>query len=131
MQARFDEKPAVKLALCVPSLGEWKAGMAMAFSQMCVYMAAKLFENDQDRQVVVLEKRSSSLCHSRQSMLQDALMQDCTHALLIDSDQIFPQDTGHRLMAWKSPSSRPISPSKPSPPSRRQGSAARRPSACR
>ncbi len=36
-------------------------------------------------------------------MLQDAVMQDCTHALFLDSDQMFPPDTAHRLMKWKKP----------------------------
>ena len=103
MENRFDSKPAVKLALCVPSLGEWKAGFAMSFAQMCVHLTSNLFEADQSRQIIVSEKRSSCLCSSRQMMLQDAMMQDCTHALFLDSDQMFPQDVAHRLMAHKKP----------------------------
>ncbi len=33
--------------------------------------------------------------------IEDALMQDCTHALFLDTDQIFPMDTAHRLLKWK------------------------------
>jgi hypothetical protein len=30
-------------------------------------------------------------------------MQNCTHALFIDTDQTFPMDAAHRLIAWKKP----------------------------
>jgi hypothetical protein len=30
-------------------------------------------------------------------------MQDCTHALFLDTDQTFPMDTAHRLMRWNKP----------------------------
>ena len=98
-----EEKPSVKLALCIPSAGMWHADFGMSLSQLCVFIATKLFENGQDRQVIVLDKRTSMLPRSRQECLEDALLQDCTHALLLDSDQSFPHDTAHRLMAWKKP----------------------------
>ncbi len=98
-----DDKPAVKFAICLPSNGMWHADFGMSLAQMCVYMSTKLFENDQDRQVIVLDKRTSMLPRSRQELLEDALLQECTHALMLDSDQAFPCDTAHRLMAWKKP----------------------------
>lgn len=60
-----------------------------------------LFEEGQSRELVLIDKRTSNLPRSRQECLEDALMQECTHALFLDSDQTFPRDTAHRLMAWR------------------------------
>lgn len=101
MEERIEQKAPVKLALCVPSAGTWHADFGMSFTQLCVYISTQLFENNQDRQVIVLDKRTSMLPRSRQECLEDAVHQGCTHALFMDSDQAFPHDTAHRLMAWK------------------------------
>lgn len=94
----------IKLALCIPNeTSFWMADFGYCLTQMCVYIAAQLFEEGQQREVVLIDKRSSNLPRSRQECLEDALMQDCTHALFIDTDQIFPRDTAHRLLAWKKP----------------------------
>lgn len=100
---RVDTKPDVKLALCVPSDGMWKADFGFSLAAMCVQIACVPFENDQQRNVVVLEKRMSTLPRARQELLEDALLQGCTHALFLDSDQAFPNDTAHRLLAANKP----------------------------
>lgn len=93
--------PGSKLALCIPSLGEWKADFGYCLAQMCVYMASALFFEGEAREVLFIDKRTSNLPRSRQECLEDALLQDCTHALFLDTDQTFPMDTAHRLMRWK------------------------------
>lgn len=76
---------------------------AFCLSQLCVYTASKLFEEGQEREVLFIDKRTSNLPRSRQECLEDALLQNCTHALFLDTDQTFPMDTAHRLLAWKKP----------------------------
>lgn len=93
----------VKLALCIPSAGEWKADFGFALTQMCVYLSSALFEPNQSREVLFIDKRTSNLPRSRQECLEDAVMQECTHALFLDTDQVFPMDTAHRLIAWGKP----------------------------
>lgn len=93
----------VKLALCIPSAGGWTADFGMSLTQMCVYIASALFEENQQRSVIVVDKRTSLVPRSRQESLEDALHQECTHALFLDTDQSFPQDTAHRLLAWRKP----------------------------
>lgn len=93
----------VKLAICIPSAGDWKADFGYCVAQMCVFISSKLFEEGEPREVLFVDKRTSSLPRSRQECLEDAVMQDCTHALFIDTDQTFPMDTAHRLIAWKKP----------------------------
>jgi hypothetical protein len=99
----IESKPPVKLALCIPSQGEWKADFGMCFVQMCLQMACNPFEEGQDRNVIVLDKRTSLLPRSRQECLEDAILQDCTHAFFMDTDQSFPADIAHKFMAWKKP----------------------------
>lgn len=93
----------VKLAICIPSNGVWVADFGYCLAQLCVYCASCLFEEEQNREVLFIDKRTSNLPRSRQECLEDALMQDCTHALFIDTDQTFPMDTAHRLLRWKKP----------------------------
>ena len=96
-------KPAVKLAICIPSNGHWVSDFGYCLAQLCVYCASALFEEGQSREVLFIDKRTSNLPRSRHECLEDALMQDCTHALFIDTDQTFPMDTAHRLIRWKKP----------------------------
>ena len=92
-----------KLAICIPSNGEWKADFGYCLAQMCVYCSSALFFEGEEREVLFIDKRTSNLPRSRQECLEDAIMQDCTHALFIDTDQTFPMDTAHRLLRWKKP----------------------------
>lgn len=93
----------VKLALCIPSNGSWVADFGYCLTQMCVYCASALFEENQKRDLIFIDKRTSNLPRSRQECLEDALLQECTHALFLDTDQTFPMDTAHRLLRWKKP----------------------------
>lgn len=93
----------IKLALGIPSLGDWKSDFGYSLCQMCVYMSTALFEEGQSREVLFLDKRTSNLPRSRQECMEDAILQDCTHLLFIDTDQIFPMEVAHRLLAWKKP----------------------------
>lgn len=97
------ENKPVKLAICIPSGGEWKADFGYCLAQLCVYCSTALFFQGQSREILFIDKRTSNLPRSRQECLEDALMQDCTHALFIDTDQVFPMDTAHRLIRWDKP----------------------------
>ena len=101
MEIRNDTKQPVKVAICIPSTGMWHADFGVSMMQMCVYVSGHYFEHGQERSCIVLEKRTSVLPQSRQEALEDALTAECTHALFVDSDQSFPADTLHRLMAHK------------------------------
>lgn len=89
----------IKLAICVPSTGTWAADFGMSLMQMCVTMSQSAFREGEERSAIVLDKRTSLLPRSRQEMLEDAILQRCTHALMVDTDQSFPPATAHRLIA--------------------------------
>jgi hypothetical protein len=92
-----------KVAICVPHAGFFHAEFGICLAQMCVYCASALFEEGQNRDMIFVERRTSNLPRSRQECLEDAILQDCTHALFLDTDQTFPMDTVHRLIRWKKP----------------------------
>lgn len=94
---------AVKLAICIPSNGDWKADFGYCLAQLCVYCASALFFEGATREILFIDKRTSNLPRSRHECLEDAVLQDCTHALFIDTDQTFPMDTAHRLIRWDKP----------------------------
>lgn len=93
----------VKLAICIPSNGDWKADFGYSLAQLCVYCSSALFFEGENREVLFIDKRTSNLPRSRHECLEDALNQECTHALFIDTDQTFPMDTAHRLLRWEKP----------------------------
>lgn len=102
MESVKREKPEVNLAICIPSMGEWKADFGYSLAQMVAHISCNLFDG-RSRNCVVLDKRTSLLARSRQECLEDALLHNCTHALFIDADQAFPQDTAHQLLKWNKP----------------------------
>lgn len=92
-----------KLAICIPSAGTWEADFGYSLCQLVVYCASALFFENEHREVLFIDKRTSNLPRSRHECLEDAVMQNCTHALFLDTDQTFPMDTAHRLIRWKKP----------------------------
>jgi hypothetical protein len=102
MEAVKKDKPEVNLAICIPSMGDWKADFGYALAQMVAHISCNLFDG-RSRNCVVLDKRTSLLARSRQECLEDALNHGCTHALFLDVDQAFPQDTAHQLLKWGKP----------------------------
>lgn len=88
----------IKLAICIPSTGQWFTDFGYCLAQMCVYCASQLFFEGETREILLIDKRTSNLPRSRQECLEDAMLNDCTHALCIDSDQTFPMDTAHRMI---------------------------------
>ena len=103
MENRQEEKPPVKIAICLPSLGVWMADFGMSAMSLTAIASTTQFEPGEARSVVVIERRTSVLPRARQELLEDAIAQECTHALFMDSDQSFPGDTLHRLMKWRKP----------------------------
>lgn len=93
----------VKLAIAIPSAGMWHASFGMSLTQMCLYMASTLFNDGQERAAVLLDKRTSMLPRSRQESVEDAINQECTHILFLDTDQTFPHDTAHQMLRWGKP----------------------------
>lgn len=82
----------VRLFIAVPSGDHWHADMALAFTNMVLYLQKEGVE------FVYYNVRSSILPDSRNKLALLALEVEATHLLFIDSDMTFPRDTALRLL---------------------------------
>src|SRR5712691_1159869 len=56
----------IKLALCIPNENFfWMADFGYSLAQMCVYIASTVFEEGQNREVLLIDRRSSAGLHAR------------------------------------------------------------------
>lgn len=90
----------LRLVIGIPSTQEWCAdfGMSLAFLVARLSQQIPGFASQQYR---IHNKRGSILARSRQKLVEEAIKGDATHLLFIDSDQTFPSDLVHRLLAHK------------------------------
>ena len=89
----------LKLFIAVPSQHIWEATFGMSLVFMTNSLAAHPVEGYKDIEYQVFNKRGSLLANMRQTLLERALKEDFTHLLFLDSDQTFPPDLVHRLLA--------------------------------
>lgn len=87
-----------RLAVCVPSGDEWKAGMGMSLALLAVEFARQRIPGYERQQFAIANVRTSLLAQSRHSLVERALIGfQATHILFVDSDQVFPADAVHKL----------------------------------
>ena len=94
-----DKEPVdIHIMIAIPSTDSWDAQFGMALAGMMFYMAqVPVLPNVRQQKVSMLNRRSSMLSQSRETLLDDAIKRECTHIILLDSDMVFPDDTAHRL----------------------------------
>ena len=80
---------AEKIAILIPSMDTWHASFGMSLASMLMY-------TDYDCHIV--NARTSLLPVSREGLLRSAIENEYTHALFLDTDMKFPDDTLDRLM---------------------------------
>lgn len=88
----------IRLVIAVPSQQSWDADFGMSVVFLTNYLATHAAIGTKGIQFRLHNKRGSILANMREWMIQDALKNDATHVLFIDSDQTFPCDLFHRLM---------------------------------
>jgi hypothetical protein len=66
---------------------------------MCNYLASHSELDGKQMHYMVHNKRGSILAQMRQSQVEAAIQNKATHLLFVDSDQMFPRDLAHRLLA--------------------------------
>lgn len=91
----------VRLVICVPSTSLWQAEFGMSLLFLTNTLASKPVSLGRPMHYQIHNKRGSILAAMRQSMVETALKNKATHLLFVDSDQTFPADTVHRLLAHK------------------------------
>lgn len=85
------------LAIATPNTGNVIAEYALCLSQMLLALQKHRVKGYDINGAVVFSKQTSILPKSRQELVRDAIAAKCSHLLFIDSDQVFPASTAHRL----------------------------------
>lgn len=95
---------SARIGICVPSLGTWEDEFSFHLQKMIVFSSQKPFPGYAQARHVGLKKKTGSLMPLiRESFFDELVAEKYTHAMLIDSDQTFPHDTIHRLIAHQKP----------------------------
>ena len=94
----------IRLAVCVPSLGDWEEQFGECLTKLLMFCAQHPFPGHPQYRGITLYKRRGSLI----PLLREGFFEDCkigkdTHCLMLDCDQTFPPDTAHRLLAHEQP----------------------------
>jgi len=91
----------IRLVVAVPSQQTWDADFGMSIVFLMNHLASHGQVEDKVISFRLHNKRGSILANMREWLIQDAIKNDATHLLFIDSDQTFPRDLFHRLMKHK------------------------------
>jgi hypothetical protein len=92
-------RPKIRVAVLVPAGDEVKTSFAFSFSSLLMWMV----RNRPDVEILRFISRSTLLPQSRIDLTKHALNSDCTHALWLDTDMMFPKDALSRLLAHQQP----------------------------
>jgi hypothetical protein len=92
----------MNLHICIPSGDLVCADFMMSLSSQIMQLFMKPLAAD-ELNVKIVNKRSSLIVDSRESMVEKALLEGATHVLFLDSDMIFPEDALHRLFSRNEP----------------------------
>ena len=92
----------IKIAVLVPSHGEWKAGFGYALSNMIANFCNAKYEGGQ-KSIEVVNVNGSILPDVRHRLVAEAFKMDATHALWLDADMTFPRDTLQCLLRHNMP----------------------------
>jgi hypothetical protein len=83
-----------------PASDSWRGKFGISLCNMMCYLMAKQVPGYRNQQMTPCEVRGSILPRSRHKLVRRAQQLNCSHILFIDTDQTFPKDTAHRLLAW-------------------------------
>lgn len=93
----------LRVIIGVPSGQQWERRFALSLIDMIVYCHNRPPAGASSLEVSICNSVGSILPQSRTRIVKQALARESTHVLFIDSDQTFPPDTLHRLLAWGLP----------------------------
>lgn len=86
------------IALCVPSLNEVSMDFCFSLLNLGSHLGRFAIPGFQKTQLLFINKRTSILPAAREMLVEDAIKQGADFVIFLDSDQIFPYDTVHRLI---------------------------------
>lgn len=91
----------LKIAVCVPSGGDWKAAFGQAVSNMLIHFMESKY--DGEKSIELISVGGSILPDVRHRLVAEAMKIDATHMLFLDDDMVFPKDALNMLLRWNVP----------------------------
>lgn len=86
------------LYVCIPSGGQWMSKFGRSLALMTSYFSTVKVHPEKGQRLTLATVECSMLCASRERLVTQALRNDATHVLFLDSDMQFPMDTAHKLL---------------------------------
>jgi hypothetical protein len=97
-EANVKSREDLRLAVCVPSHGGWRAGFGQSLANLAAHFTASRFAGGR-KQIEIFCVSGSILPDVRHRLAAQALKWSATHLLWLDSDMMFPRDAANRLLA--------------------------------
>lgn len=96
----LDKYRRVSVVLGIPSNGFWHDDFGMCMCNLIGFFNRTAVPGYRDGQTLIpFNTKGSILSRSRRNIVRIALERKATHVLFLDSDQTFPPDVLHRLLA--------------------------------
>lgn len=92
----FERK--LNLLIGFPAGEMWHGKFGMCLTNMMSHLMSTKVPGFREQRMQPMQVRGSILSRGRANLVKEALKQQCTHLLFIDTDQTFPRDTAHRLL---------------------------------
>jgi hypothetical protein len=92
----------LRLAVCVPTYGSWRAGFGQALANLTSHFTASRYEQG-SKAIEVFCVAGSILPDVRHRLVAHALAWEATHLLWLDSDMMFPRDAANQLLSHTLP----------------------------
>jgi len=91
----------LRICVAVPSHGGWQSGFGRSLVRMATHFAGVEYDGEKSLDVAVV--KGSILPDVRHRCVMEAVKQDATHMLFLDSDMKFPPDLLARLLNHDQP----------------------------
>lgn len=92
----------IRLCVCVPSHGDWKAGFGLSLAMMVKYFQDSIIRKPDGtpfkKDINVATTGGSMLPEVRHRLVAEAMKWDATHMLFLDADMLFPPWTANQLL---------------------------------
>lgn len=104
MDDQWDE---IRLCVCVPSHGEWKAAFGLSLANMVRYFQDSVIRlpngEPMKKEINIVNVGGSMLPEVRHRLVAEAMKWNATHMLFLDADMIFPSWTANQLLKHNVP----------------------------
>lgn len=97
-----DSWEEIRLCICVPSHGEWKAAFGMSLTNLIKYFQDSIIRKPDGtpmkKELHIVNVGGSMLPEVRHRLVAEAMKWEATHMLFLDADMVFPAWAANQLL---------------------------------